>query len=206
MRFQCDAVTPSGHTKPHATLTAHNMGLVASDMLTPELVEQVRAGDRGAFERLFRMWYSRLADYAFRVSGSRDGAEDVVQDVLIAVWHRREAIPDASKLPAYLHRAVRNRALNQIRDLSTADRAATELGAESREAPHADADVLERELSDAIGSALAELPPRTREIFQLSREQGLTYQQIAETLEISVKTVETLMGRGLRVLREKLLG
>jgi RNA polymerase sigma-70 factor (ECF subfamily) len=181
------------------------MGLVASDILTPELIASIRAGDRGAFGELFRMWYARLADYAFRISGSRDGAEDVVQDVLIAVWQRRTSIPDASKVPAYLHRAVRNRALNQIRDHKTADRVATQLDTELRQAPHADAAVLERELTDAIAGALAELPPRTREVFELSREQGLTYQQIAETLEISVKTVETLMGRGLRALREKLL-
>jgi RNA polymerase sigma-70 factor, ECF subfamily len=181
------------------------MGFVASDMLTPDLIASVRAGDRGAFEQVFRMWYSRLADYAFRISGSRDGAEDAVQDVFIAVWQRRSSIPDAARLPAYLHRAVRNRALNQIRAMKTADRAANELGVESREAAHADAEVLEREVGDAISGALAALPARTREVFQLSREQGLTYQQIADALEISVKTVETLMGRGLRALREKLL-
>jgi RNA polymerase sigma-70 factor (ECF subfamily) len=181
------------------------MGLVASETLTPELIASVRAGDRGAFEQLFRMWYSRLADYAYRISGSRDGAEDAVQDVFIAVWQRRESLPDKTKVPAYLHRAVRNRALNQIRDAKTSDRVATQLDIESREAPHADADVLEQELSDAIEGALAALPARTREVFQLSREQGLTYQQIADTLEISIKTVETLMGRGLRALREKLL-
>lgn len=181
------------------------MGFVPSDILTPELIASVRAGDREAFEQVFRLWYSRLADYAYRVAGSRDGAEDAVQDVFIAVWQRRTLIPDAEKLPAYLHRAVRNRALNQVRAVKTADRAAAELGVELREAPPADADVLEREVSDAIESALAALPPRTREVFQLSREQGLTYQQIADALEISVKTVETLMGRGLRALREKLL-
>jgi RNA polymerase sigma-70 factor, ECF subfamily len=181
------------------------MGFVASDILTPELIASVRAGDRGAFEQVFRLWYARLADYAFRICGSRDGAEDAVQDVFIAVWERRSSIPDAAKLPAYLHRAVRNRALNQIRDVKTADRVAIQLNVEPGEAPHADAQVLERELSDEIAAALAALPARTREVFQLSREQGLTYQQIADTLEISVKTVETLMGRGLRVLRERLL-
>jgi RNA polymerase sigma-70 factor (ECF subfamily) len=196
--------TQGGHTDPRATLTAHNMGFVTSDILTPELIASIRAGDRGAFEGLFRTWYARLADYAFRISGSRDGAEDAVQDVFIAVWQRRASIPDAPKLPAYLHRAVRNRVLNQIRDITTADRVATQIGIEPGEAPHADASVLEGELRDAIASALAELPPRTREVFELSREQGLTYQQIADTLEISVKTVETLMGRGLRVLRERL--
>jgi RNA polymerase sigma-70 factor (ECF subfamily) len=180
------------------------MGFVTSDTLTPELLSALRGGDRGAFETLFRSWYSRLADYAFRVCGSRDGAEDVVQDVFIAVWQRRDSLPDAGKIPSYLHRAVRNRALNQIRDRKTADRAFEQAASDPDESPHADAEVLERELGEAIEQALAELPPRTREVFQLSRQQGLTYQQIAQTLEISVKTVETLMGRGLRALRDKL--
>jgi RNA polymerase sigma-70 factor (ECF subfamily) len=180
------------------------MGFVTSDTLTPELLAAVRAGDRDSFQRLFRSWYGRLADYAVRICGNRDAAEDAVQEVFIAVWQRRDALPDAAQMPAYLHRAVRNRALNQIRAVATAERASGQLTQDERDAPHADAELLEREVRESIERAMSELPARTKEVFQLSREQGLTYQQIAQTLEISVKTVETLMGRALRTLRERL--
>ena len=180
------------------------MGFVNSDPITPPLLALVRTGDRDAFGVLFRSWYERLADYAFRVCGNRDAAEDVVQDVMIGVWQRRDALPDAAALPAYLHRAVRNRALNQIRDAKTGERAFARPELDPGQAPAADAHVLQKELSESIDRALGDLPPRTREVFQLSREQNLTYQQIATTLEISVKTVETLMGRALKSLREQL--
>ena len=180
------------------------MDAVTADLLTPEVVVAVRAGDRTAFERLFRSWYARLADYAARIAPSRDAAEDVVQEVFIAVWNRRDALPDADKLAAYLHRAVRNRALNQLRSQRGTER----LSADDDGGPAVSASI-ETELEDADLAAAAQtalnaLAPRTREVFLLSREQGLTYNEIAVTLEISVKTVETLMGRALRALRTTL--
>lgn len=184
------------------------MGVVTShppsDPSTPELLAAVRAGDRGAFERLFRHWYARLADYAAGLTRSADTAEDAVQDVFIAIWKRREALPEHTKLAAYLHRAVRNRALNQLRGQQSTDGLSDAAEDDAPTATSADAELLTGELSDAIARALAELAPRTREVFQLSREQGLTYNEIAAALDISVKTVETLMGRALRQLRTRL--
>jgi RNA polymerase sigma-70 factor (ECF subfamily) len=180
------------------------MGVVTSDPLTPELLAAVRGGDRRAFERLFRAWYGSLAEYAARLLGNADTAEDAVQEVFVSVWRRREDLPEFGKLAAYLHRAVRNRALNQMRDQQTAERWATAAEIDRPPAPEADAGVLHAELADTIERAVAELPPRTREVFYLSREKGLTYNEIAAALDISVKTVETLMGRALRALRERL--
>lgn len=169
-----------------------------------ELLARIRAGDREAFERLFRHWYPRLCDWAARLLDSRDGAEDAVQDVFVAIWQGRERLPDAQSLAAYLHRAVRNRALNQLRQRRTAGRWLAALDPEPRIAPDAETGLADRELDAAYRAALAELAPRGREVFVLSREQGLTYSQIATTLGISVKTVETLMGRAIAALRGKL--
>jgi RNA polymerase sigma-70 factor (ECF subfamily) len=175
-----------------------------SDAPDPDTLARIRAGDREAFERLFRHWYPRLCDWAFRVLDSRDGAEDSVQDVFVAIWRGRERLPKAQSLPAYLHRAVRNRALNQLRHQRTAGRWLAMLDPEPQIAPDAETGLADRELDAAYRAALAELAPRGREVFVLSREQGLTYAQIAETLGISVKTVETLMGRAIAALRGKL--
>jgi RNA polymerase sigma-70 factor (ECF subfamily) len=180
------------------------MVAVTSDPPRPLLAPAVRLGDRAAFEQLFRLWYSRLAEYALRLAGSSDAAEDAVQDVFIALWARRDAMPDDDKLTAYLHRAVRNRVLNQLRDERTAARWASTVDADAFQAPSADDELAQSDLARAIAAALDELPPRTREVFSLSRDRELTYAEIAETLGISVKTVETLMGRALRTLRERL--
>ena len=174
------------------------------DPLTPDALARLRAGDQDAFERLFRAWYSRLADHAVRLLASRDAAEDAVQDVFVAVWARRATLPDGSKLPAYLHRAVRNRALNQLRHERTANRWLARVDPDRAIPPVAETSLEYEEVDRTLRAALGHLSPRCREVFLLSREQGLSYPEIAETLEISVKTVETLMGRALRALRERL--
>lgn len=186
---------------PHPDI---NMRFVPSDPLTPDLIAAVRSGDRAAFEVLFRAWYARLAEYAAHLLASADAAEDAVQDVFIAVWDRRASLPDHTKLAAYLHRAVRNRAFNQMRDRRVVERWAEDPEHAERQSPPADAAVLHAELAVTVSNALRSLAPRTREVFLLSREQGLTYNEIASALDISVKTVETLMGRALRALRTTL--
>lgn len=172
--------------------------------LTPDTVARARAGDRDAFELVFRHWYGRLADYALRLLDSRDAAEDAVQDVFVAVWEKRGRLPEADALAGYLFRAVRNRALNQLRHRRTAGRLLSLHGPEPVIPPEVETGLEDQELDAAYRAALAELSPRGREVFLLSRDQGLTYPQIAESLGISVKTVETLMGRALGALRGKL--
>jgi RNA polymerase sigma-70 factor (ECF subfamily) len=164
----------------------------------------VSASDREVFEGLFRAWYARLADYALSLVRNRDAAEDVVQEVFVALWRRRSSLPEVDLLPAYLHRAVRNRALNHLRHERRAGQWLAANDPNPAVEPEVEVRLEEGALADALRQALAALSPRGREVFLLSRHQGLTYQQIAHTLGISVKTVETQMGRALRALRQRL--
>ena len=175
------------------------------DLLSSHLLARIRQGDRDAFEQFFRGWYPRLADYAVRIVENRDAAEDAVQDVLIALWQRREKLPEASALVGYLFRSVRNRSLNQLRQRRTRNKWLATVDPEPTLAAEAETGIEDQELDRAYRAALAEVSPRGREVFLLSRDHGLSYPQIAETLGISVKTVETLMGRVLRALRLKLI-
>lgn len=174
------------------------------EVLTPEHLARIRAGDQAAFEGFFRAWYPRLAEYALRMLGSRDTAEDVVQDLFVALWARRDRWPEAGKLAAYLHRAVRNRSLNQLRRQKTARRWLERVDPDPVAAPVAHTALEHEEMTAVLREALAGLSPRCREVFVLSRDQALTYPEIAETLGISIKTVETLMGRALKALRARL--
>lgn len=176
---------------------------MAIDPLLEQQLAALRRGDRRAFEQLFRRWYGRLADYTVRLVDSPDTAEDVVQSVLIALWNRHEHAPDAASLPAYLYRACRNRALNAARDQRRAATVPIDTADEPGIAPTIETELHIADLDAVLQTALRTLAPRTREIFLLSREQELTYGEIAVTLGISVKTVETLMGRALRALREQ---
>jgi RNA polymerase sigma-70 factor (ECF subfamily) len=169
-----------------------------------ELLERVRAGDRGAFDTIFRTYYAPLVRLAERLLRERAVAEEVVQDVMLELWRRRETFSLEDSLRVYLYRAARNRALNHLRHLKVERRGEPHVIARASAAPRADADLAEEELRSAVTRALDALPVPTREVFDMSRVGGLRYNEIAEALGISVKTVEARMGRALRALREEL--
>ena len=169
-----------------------------------ELLGRVKAGDDAAFEAVFREWYAPLVRVAAALLQDNDAAEEVAQDVMHELWRRRKVLDPALSLRAYLLRAVRNRALNQLRHLRVR-RQTTPMVEALYEAPMgADQPIVASDLAAAASRAMGELPPRCREVFELSRVHGLRYAEIAEALEISEKTVEAQMGKALRVLRERL--
>ena len=175
------------------------------DVPDPDLVSRLRAGDRDAFEVVFRDHFGRLADYASRMVGSRDSAEDVVQEVFVGLWTNRERISTPENLVAYLYRSVRNRGLNFLRHERLVTNFRTARTAEGApESEPTDRPTELAEIDAALREAMAALPPRSREVFGLSRNEGLTYPEIAATLGISIKTVETLMGRALKAIRRRM--
>jgi RNA polymerase sigma-70 factor (ECF subfamily) len=169
------------------------------------LLERIRAGDSDAFDAVFRANYAALVGSAERILGRRDVAEEIVQDVMLELWRRRETLAVEDSLRGYLFRATRNRSLNHLRHGAIEKRAEPELAANRAESgSSAHAALVEEEIEVAVKRAVADLPARCREVFELSRVHGLRYSEIATTLGISVKTVEAQMGKALRLLRERL--
>lgn len=169
-----------------------------------ELLHKIRLGDEQAFDTLFRRFYSMLVGFTESLLRSRALAEDVVQDVLLEVWRRRETLELTEGWRSYLFRAARNRALNALRHARIAQNAEPFVrGPESMEASspaELDAAELDREFQRVLWS----LPTVEREVFEMSRRDGLKYAEIAGVLGVSVKTVEARMGRVLKVLRTQL--
>jgi RNA polymerase sigma-70 factor (ECF subfamily) len=168
-----------------------------------ELLARLRRSDDDAFAAIFREHYSWLVLAAARLLGDRSSAEEVVQDVMLELWRRREELMLTGPLRAYLHQSARNRALNHLRHDRTVRQSEPHVRPPSA-APRPDARVSSRELRAVVAEAMAELSPAQREVFEMSRRDGLTYPEIASVLDISVKTVEARMGRALRHLRERL--
>ena len=169
------------------------------------LLERLRAGDSDAFDAVFRANYAGLVATAERMLGRRDVAEEIVQDVMLELWRRRETLVVEDSLRGYLFRAARNRSLNHLRHGAIERRAEPELAADRAEGgAAAHAALVEEEIEVAVKRAVAGLPDRCREVFELSRVHGLRYAEIATTLGISVKTVEAQMGKALRILRQRL--
>lgn len=159
-----------------------------------------------AFETLMREHYARLCDFAVRLVHSRDVAEDIVQDVFTHLWRSRDGLVIRDPL-RYLYRAVRNRIASYRRQMGVRNdwrQYVTTRADESPDMPDAAATVEEADLATAYARVLHELPERCRLIFTMSREQDLTYGEIAQALDISVKTVETQIGRALKALRFRL--
>ncbi len=167
--------------------------------------EPAEAALAARFDALVRNEYARLAEYAYVLIANRADAEEIVQDVLFGVWRHRNHFDFERPVP-YLVRAVRNRALSRRQLL--ARRASRLLAAvHDQTTVAAGDDSLERdELLRDLDAAVASLPARSREIFLLHRVNGLSYAEIGETLGISRKTVENLMGRTLQRLRTTLRG
>jgi RNA polymerase sigma-70 factor (ECF subfamily) len=168
-----------------------------------ELLARLRAGDDGAFDTIFREQYPGLVVSATRLLGERALAEEIAQDVLLELWRRRASLVLTGPIRAYLQQATRNRALNRLRQFRTAQRGEVYVRGPS-EPPAADARAISAELQTAVVDAMAALSAPQREVFEMNRQRGLTYNEIAEVLGISVKSVEARMGRALKQLREAL--
>jgi RNA polymerase sigma-70 factor (ECF subfamily) len=134
----------------------------------------------------------------------RAPAEEIAQEVMLELWRRRESLEVEQSFGAYLMRSTRNRALNYVRHQRIVERELASATLEPRESPGTDAEILGVELETVVREAIADLPERCREVFELSRVQGMRYVDIASVLQISVKTVEKRMGQALSELRDRL--
>jgi RNA polymerase sigma-70 factor (ECF subfamily) len=169
-----------------------------------DLQERIRAGDEGAFDSVFRAHYPHLVRMAESFVRERALAEEIAQEVMLELWRRRESLKVEQTFRAYLIRSTRNRALNQIRHQRIVEREAASAAVDPPSSPSAEEEILGVELERVVRDAIDGLPDNCREVFRLSREHGLSYAEIANALEISVKTVEKRMGQALAELRERL--
>jgi RNA polymerase sigma-70 factor, ECF subfamily len=166
---------------------------------SPEWIERLRHGDEAAFESLFRAFAPGLCAFVTRYVDSRAVAEEIVQDLFLTLWRRRETLAIETSVTTYLFTAARNRAVNHLRRERVARRwEGVVIGRIETPGGSGEGELLEMlDLQDGI----ERLPARCRLIFTLSRQQGMTYGQIAESLGLSIKTVEVQMGRALKSLR-----
>ena len=176
----------------------------SNDSSERALYDRIRAGDEGAFDYVFRAHYAHLVRMAESVLRERALAEEIAQDVMLELWRRRESLQVEQTLRAYLIRSTRNRSLNHIRHQKIVTREAEVAATDSRMSPSAEDEMLGSELEHAMRKAIDALPEKPREVFQLSRDQGLRYAEIAIVLQVSVKTVEKRMGQALSELRRLL--
>jgi RNA polymerase sigma-70 factor (ECF subfamily) len=154
-------------------------------------------------EYVFRQWYPSLCHATYRIIKDKDKAEDIVQDVFVKMWENRKTIDITISIKSYLFRSCINTALNE----ASKQKKYTHVPAEDEliKASQNTEDNMEREdLQHKIDEGINLLPPACKSVFMLSRFEEMSYKEIAQTLDISIKTVENQMGKALKILREHL--
>ena len=157
------------------------------------------------FEMLFNQHYEPLCGFVFGMIKDYDASEDVIQELFVKFWGKRNDIPDDISIKAYLYRAARNMALNQIKHFGIKKDFNLYNREEMSDAEQNIGNPAETsELENMIDQAIKRLPTERKKIFLMSRNDGLKYKEIAGELNISIKTVENQMGKALSTLRTEL--
>jgi len=153
------------------------------------------------FEMLFKQHYEPLCIFVFGMVKDYDTSEEIVQELFVNFWEKRNEIPDNISIKAYLYRAARNRVLNQIKHIKIKEDFKIFNQEDMSDTEQNIGNPAETsELQRMIAQALNKLPPERKKIFLMSREEGLKYKEIADELNISIKTVENQMGKALSTL------
>lgn len=163
------------------------------------LLQRLANGDEQALKEIFERYQGKLLQIAIRILRARELAEEVVMDTFMSIWERKSRLPQINHLPWYLYSTVKNKSLNQLRGLKPELHVyLEEIEWEVALTSSPEDAVLAAEYIHRINRAINSLPPRCRQIFVMVKEEGLKYRQVAELLEVSIKTVENQMGIALK--------
>ena len=184
----------------------HKIFLLQSVVLSEqEIIGAIREGNERIFEETFRKYYQSLCNYANSILKEMDEAEEVVQNLFLSIWEKRNDLEINISLKSYLYRAVHNHCLNRIKHLKVRDEY-QQYAVNFYDASYESVSqtVMKNELETKIEEAIRKLPEQCRLIFRMSRFEELKYHEIAEQLELSPKTVENQIGKALKILRVEL--
>lgn len=170
-----------------------------------DILLAIRQGNERVYETIFRKHYQALCNYACGILKDMDDAEEVVQSIFLKLWEQREGIEISVSLKSYLYRAVHNICLNRLKHLKIQETYRQYVGDYLEETFDSATDIMDKnELENRISEALEKLPEQCRLIFKMSRFEELKYQEIADKLGLSIKTIENQIGKALRIMRTEL--
>ncbi|NJK94923.1 MAG: RNA polymerase sigma-70 factor [Bacteroidales bacterium] len=173
-----------------------------------ELFKKFAEKDEYTFEQAYRLYFPRLFTYSMKIVGDKNMAKDVVQDVFIKLWENPKVL-DTDNPEAFIFTTVRNASLNFVRHLKVIDNLKIKVQEkyEGDELYYIDfigsepTELIDKELQTGFEKVLNSLPRKCREVFSLSRKEGLKNREIAEKLNISTKNVEKHISRALSIYR-----
>ena len=164
----------------------------------------IRNGNRAAFEKLFKLHYAPLCAFANSMISDLDASEDLVQDLFFHLWEIKEELPAETAWKSYLFKAVQNRCFNLLKHYKIREKHQEEVRAEFNEFSTEEEYSEENDVQQKLMQAIEKLPPERKKVFLMHRFEEMKYREIAEKLNISVKTVENQIGKALQFLREEM--
>jgi RNA polymerase sigma-70 factor (family 1) len=170
-----------------------------------ELVDLLKSGNHAAFTELYNRYWAVLFHHARKMLQNEDAAVDIVQDIFTAIWIKNTELTITTSTKAYLYAAVRNRIVSSIRQNKVHESYLDSLTAVIEKGEIVtDEQIRYREFSAQVEIEISKLPPKMREVFELSRKEGLSNSQIARELNIANETVKKQIYKAMKTLRLKL--
>lgn len=171
-----------------------------------ELLQQMSDDNRQAFTMLYRRYWEDLFITAAKALRSKEEAADVVQDVFLSFWNRRNEVDIQGSLAAYLHTSVRYKCIHYIEKSITRRDYLLQLSEVevSNASTNTEINLQLKEMQQAVSNTVAKMPPKMREVYKLSRQEHLNYKEIAEYMGISVETVKKHIQHALHLIRTNL--
>lgn len=172
----------------------------------PALLKAIAGGDETSFERLVKAYQSRLFSYIYKATQSRELSLDLVQDLFLTLWRRREKLPEINQFNAYVYQMAHNLVYATMQQIAreTLVIAALKAKGELEQIDEAGQPLISKEIQEYIHSLIDQMPARQREAFLLSREEGLGYEAIATRMGIGRETVKFHITEALKFLRLEL--
>ncbi len=170
-----------------------------------ELLEQIALGDELAFRKLFNSYWTKVYGICYHFTKCSEQARDLAQDVFVKIWKGKEKLPAVNNFDSFLYVVSRNLVLNFFRKkVLTFSNIDVLLDRVCKSPIDVQTDIEYKELNRSINNAIEVLPAKVKEVFVLHRFEGLTHEQIAQRLNISIVSSKTYIVRALRQIREYL--
>ena len=170
-----------------------------------KIITELAKDNDGPLEELFNYYYPRLYNFSRSFLKIEDGIDDILQEVFVKIWQNRESIKNTATFNSYIFTITRNLLLNELRSRLNKQNTKEEISKLSVAPEYSLMEQIEyTDLKEKVDHVVNELPQRQKEIFVLSRTEGLSHKEIAEKLKISTKTVEYHISLAVRFLKDKL--
>lgn len=177
---------------------------MSEDQINNLLIKITSNHDLNAFKQIYIYYYERLVQLANSLIKHTEAAEEVVDDVFLKIWLKRESLSTISNLTVYLYVATKNQSLNHISRNQSPNSSLTDLNYEIKDITlNAEEKLISAELLNKINQTIQQMPAQCKLVFKLVKEDGLKYKEVAEILNISVKTVEYHISKALKQIAEK---